>query len=269
MRAATAVVAAVGVEAREVEPEPLRARPQVRVLEPALVGEQRVVHRPERALAAGRLGRAGRRERARMRAADGEVAERDAQRQRRAGAARARRRTGTRSRRRRRRAARRPARGRGRPGPTRRERRGRQVAHGAQATAARRFRPGTGRWYVGCSGSCRGLGTATRSRSARSRRCAPTSTEQAGPRGGRRRRAAARAARRARAAPRRQRPARAAALHAGARPRRRSPHRAMDALRSEGDVRMGSRRWRLQRARPSRASKRRFAPGRSPGDGAS
>jgi hypothetical protein len=45
--------------------------------------------------------------------------------------------------------------------------------------------------------------------------------------------------------------------------------RAMDALRSEGDVRMGSRRWRLQRSRPSRASKRRFAPGSSAGDGAS
>jgi hypothetical protein len=45
--------------------------------------------------------------------------------------------------------------------------------------------------------------------------------------------------------------------------------RAMEALRTEGDVRMGSRRWRLQRARASRASKRRFAPGRSPGDGAS
>jgi hypothetical protein len=45
--------------------------------------------------------------------------------------------------------------------------------------------------------------------------------------------------------------------------------RAMDALRSEGDVRMGSRRWRLQRAKASRASKRRFAPGRSPGEGAS
>jgi hypothetical protein len=45
--------------------------------------------------------------------------------------------------------------------------------------------------------------------------------------------------------------------------------RAVDALRSEGDVRIGSRRWRLQRSRPSRASKRRFAPGRSPGDGAS
>jgi hypothetical protein len=45
--------------------------------------------------------------------------------------------------------------------------------------------------------------------------------------------------------------------------------RAMDALRSEGEVRMGSRRWRLQRASASRASNRRFAPGRSPGDGAS
>jgi hypothetical protein len=45
--------------------------------------------------------------------------------------------------------------------------------------------------------------------------------------------------------------------------------RAMDALRSEGEVRMGSRRWRLQRSRTSRASKRRFAPGSSPGDGAS
>ena len=45
--------------------------------------------------------------------------------------------------------------------------------------------------------------------------------------------------------------------------------RAMDALRSEGDVRMGARRWRLQRAKPSRASKRRLAPGRSPGAGAS
>jgi hypothetical protein len=45
--------------------------------------------------------------------------------------------------------------------------------------------------------------------------------------------------------------------------------RAMEALRTEGHVRMGHRRWRLQRPRPSRASKRRFAPGRSPGDGAS
>ena len=45
--------------------------------------------------------------------------------------------------------------------------------------------------------------------------------------------------------------------------------RAMEALRSEGEVRMGSRRWRVQRSRPSRASNRRFAPGRSPGEGAS
>jgi hypothetical protein len=45
--------------------------------------------------------------------------------------------------------------------------------------------------------------------------------------------------------------------------------RAIDALRSEGHVRMGARRWRLHRSRPSRASKSRFAPGRSPADGAS
>jgi hypothetical protein len=45
--------------------------------------------------------------------------------------------------------------------------------------------------------------------------------------------------------------------------------RALDALRGEGDVRMGGRRWRVYRSRPSRASKIRFAPGRSPGEGAS
>jgi hypothetical protein len=45
--------------------------------------------------------------------------------------------------------------------------------------------------------------------------------------------------------------------------------RAVEALRTEGDVKMGSRRWRLQRSRPSRASKIRLAPGRSPGEGAS
>jgi len=44
--------APVGVERRGVEPEPLGARPQVRVVETALVGEQRVVHRPEGTLAA-------------------------------------------------------------------------------------------------------------------------------------------------------------------------------------------------------------------------
>ena len=46
-------------------------------------------------------------------------------------------------------------------------------------------------------------------------------------------------------------------------------HRAMEALRTEGQVRVGSRRWRLQRSRLSRASNRRLAPGRSPGEGAS
>ena len=45
--------------------------------------------------------------------------------------------------------------------------------------------------------------------------------------------------------------------------------RALEALRSEGQVRIGRRFWRIQRSRPSRASKMRFAPGRSPGDGAS
>ena len=45
--------------------------------------------------------------------------------------------------------------------------------------------------------------------------------------------------------------------------------RAIQALRSEGFVRMGSRRWRLHRSRPSRASKIRFAPGKSPGEDAS
>ena len=45
--------------------------------------------------------------------------------------------------------------------------------------------------------------------------------------------------------------------------------RAVEALRTEGDVRIGGRRWRLHRARPARASKSRLAPGRSPGDDAS
>ena len=55
----------------------------MRVLQPALVGEQRVVHRPERVLAARGLRGAGRGERARMRGPDREVAERDADRERR------------------------------------------------------------------------------------------------------------------------------------------------------------------------------------------
>lgn len=45
--------------------------------------------------------------------------------------------------------------------------------------------------------------------------------------------------------------------------------RAIEALRSEGHVRIGERRWRLHRSRPSRASKSRFAPGSSPGEDAS
>jgi hypothetical protein len=45
--------------------------------------------------------------------------------------------------------------------------------------------------------------------------------------------------------------------------------RAIDALRSEGHVRMGGRRWRLYRSRPSRTSNRRFAPGSSAGEAAS
>ena len=61
-------------------PSASRAGPQVRILEMGLVGEQRVVHRPEGVLPPGRLGGVGGRERARMARADGEVAERDAQR---------------------------------------------------------------------------------------------------------------------------------------------------------------------------------------------
>ena len=49
--------------------------PQVRVLEPGLVGEQRVVHLPEAALGAGRLGGARRRPGARVAGAHREVAE--------------------------------------------------------------------------------------------------------------------------------------------------------------------------------------------------
>ena len=45
--------------------------------------------------------------------------------------------------------------------------------------------------------------------------------------------------------------------------------RAVEALRSEGHVRIGGRRWRLHRSRPLRASKIRLAPGSSPGEGAS
>ena len=68
-------------------PERLAARPQVRVLEAALVGVQRVGERPERALGGGRLGGVGERDGARVLGLQREVAERDA----RAGLAQARR----------------------------------------------------------------------------------------------------------------------------------------------------------------------------------
>ena len=57
-------VAAIGVEAREVEPQVARALPEMRVVEPALVGVQRVGEGPERALRGGGLGGAGDRHRA-------------------------------------------------------------------------------------------------------------------------------------------------------------------------------------------------------------
>ena len=62
-RSSTASLRRSRVETLEIEPEPLCARPQVWVLEPCLVGEQRVVHLPEAALQRRRLGRAGRRPR--------------------------------------------------------------------------------------------------------------------------------------------------------------------------------------------------------------
>src|SRR3954454_3765761 len=49
------VGATVGLEPVEVEPEPPRPFPQVRLVEVALVGEQRIVHRPERPLQASGL----------------------------------------------------------------------------------------------------------------------------------------------------------------------------------------------------------------------
>ena len=74
------VAAAVALEALEIEPEPLRALPQMRVLESPLIGEQRVVHLPEAALQPGRLGRAGRGPGARVAGADREVAEHEPRR---------------------------------------------------------------------------------------------------------------------------------------------------------------------------------------------
>ena len=51
------VRASVGHEALDVQAQALGACPQVPVLKPALVGEQRVVHLPERVLTRRRLGR--------------------------------------------------------------------------------------------------------------------------------------------------------------------------------------------------------------------
>src|SRR4051794_21144131 len=69
-------VPAVGLEALEVEPERLAARPQVRVLEAPLVGVQRVAEGPERPLRGGRFGGVGQRDRADVLGPEGEVAER-------------------------------------------------------------------------------------------------------------------------------------------------------------------------------------------------
>jgi hypothetical protein len=51
------VRASVGLKALDVQAQALGACPQVRVLKPALVGEQRVVHLPERVLMRRRIGR--------------------------------------------------------------------------------------------------------------------------------------------------------------------------------------------------------------------
>ena len=74
------VAAPVAIEALEIELEGSRSIPEVRVLEPSLVGEQEVVHLPETTLKRCGLGRAGRRPGARMARANREVAEHPAQR---------------------------------------------------------------------------------------------------------------------------------------------------------------------------------------------
>src|SRR5829696_5405663 len=74
------LAAAVALEAVEVEPERLAARPEVRVLEAPLVGVQGVDELPERALGGGGLGGVRERDRARVLGAQREVAERDAHR---------------------------------------------------------------------------------------------------------------------------------------------------------------------------------------------
>ena len=63
------------MEALDVEAEPPSPFPQVRVLQAPLVGEERVVHGPERVLRVGGLGGVGGGPGARVGGPDGEVAE--------------------------------------------------------------------------------------------------------------------------------------------------------------------------------------------------
>src|SRR3954462_570284 len=74
------VAAAVALEPVEVDAELLAARPEMRVLETALVGVEGIGEFPEPALVGGRLGRMGERDRARVLGAQREVAVRDAHR---------------------------------------------------------------------------------------------------------------------------------------------------------------------------------------------
>ena len=71
------VGATVGLEALEVEPEPLDPLPEVRVVDVAAVGVERVDQLEEATLQPRRLGRGVQRRRARVLAGDGEVAEDD------------------------------------------------------------------------------------------------------------------------------------------------------------------------------------------------
>ena len=94
-RSATAALAAVGLQALDVEAEPLGVRPDVRVVDPALVGVDGVVQLPERVLPRGRLGRAWASGTARGWRRGREVAEDVAHAARRAGAPQRRRSAGT------------------------------------------------------------------------------------------------------------------------------------------------------------------------------
>src|SRR4051794_1731961 len=66
--------AAIGLEPGDVEAEPLAPLPQVRVVDPTLVGEDGIVERPERVLPRGGLRGVGQRDRARVARAQREVA---------------------------------------------------------------------------------------------------------------------------------------------------------------------------------------------------